>query len=401
MRALAMTLLGVALAQPASGAAWIEGAQEEAWLGFSVAGAGDVDGDGFGDALAGAPRDGGGAALLLRGSANGIGSLAPLRIQSDQAGALLGSFVSGAGDVNGDGVADYVLGAEAYEVGADAQGAAFVFHGAAVFAGASGRLLLEDAFAGLGTGDARAGDVNDDGFDDLVVGARFHGAGGGAFVFHGSASGVGFRTSAAADARIEAEAASAEFGASFAPAGDVNGDGFDDVVVGAPRGGPQGGGAVYVFRGGAQGVADGDATVAALALESASADAQLGASVACGDLDGDGRAEVLAGAPRRDGSSPASGAIAAFDFGSDTVMWRSGDRGFAAFGFAVAIRPRGASDLRAGWIAGAPFRSDADGEEGGALVAVPEPAASAAAFAALASAGAIGARRARPRRAHR
>jgi hypothetical protein len=96
MRALVLTLLGVAIAQPASAATWIEGAQEEAWLGFSVAGAGDVDCDGFGDALAGAPRDGGGVALLLRGSAAGAGAIAPLRIESDQANAMLGSFVSGA-----------------------------------------------------------------------------------------------------------------------------------------------------------------------------------------------------------------------------------------------------------------------------------------------------------------
>lgn len=448
---LAAAATSACLAQGAA-AQWVAGTQPEAWLGFAVAGAGDVDGDGTPDVIAGAPlhdaahADGGGA-FLLRGAPGGVLAPDPLAIVSDQAGAALGHFVSAAGDVNGDACDDFVVGAGAYDLGAEDEGVAFVFHGSPDFAvdspaGAAGRLAMGETFAGLGFGDARAGDVDADGFDDIVVGSPHFGVGGAVFVLRGSASGVGFRTAAASDTRILATLADSSFGAAFAPAGDVdgdgfddivagapeeglggavyvfhggpqgivasdpaqaatrlvaptqgarfgyavagagdwNGDGFDDVAVGAPLAGEQGGGAVYLYFGSSQGIADG---AAPLPIEGESFGDRLGSSVALRrDRGGDGPDALVAGAPGRSALLPSAGAVLIVPgsrSGGGALAWTDGDRAFAQLGLSVAD----AGERR--WIGGAPFRSDDDRMHGGVLVAAPEPSAWMAALVALGS----------------
>jgi hypothetical protein len=114
----------------------LESDQAGAQLGMSVSGAGDVNGDGFADVIVGARLyDAGqtkeGAAFVFLGSATGIAdgnpSTAHAQLESNQAGAQLGYSVSGAGDVNGDGFADVIVGAPSYGVTAPSDGAAFVF----------------------------------------------------------------------------------------------------------------------------------------------------------------------------------------------------------------------------------------------------------------------------------
>ena len=105
-----------------------------------MAGAGDVNGDGFADVIVGAQLyDAGqsdeGAAFVFHGSASGIADGNPLtaaaQLESNQASADFGRFVAGAGDVNGDGFADVIVGAQLYDAGQSDEGAAFVFHGSA------------------------------------------------------------------------------------------------------------------------------------------------------------------------------------------------------------------------------------------------------------------------------
>ncbi len=159
------------------------------------------DGDGFGDLIIGVQRYDNdqideGRALLYLGSANGLATTATWTAESNQAGAELGLSASTAGDVNGDGYADVVVGARYYDHGENDEGAAFVYLG-----GASG---LATTYAWMGEGDqpsaaygqfsTTAGDVNGDGYADVIVGAFRYDVWaydeGAAFVYHGNHGGL-------------------------------------------------------------------------------------------------------------------------------------------------------------------------------------------------------------------
>ncbi|HYC61886.1 MAG TPA: integrin alpha, partial [Thermoanaerobaculia bacterium] len=164
-----------------------------------------------------------------------ITSTADAQLESNQVSARFGISVSGAGDVNGDGYGDVIVGAYFYDNGQNDEGAAFVYHGSAggVDATADAQLESNQVSAQFGISVSGAGDVNGDGYGDVIVGADFYDNGqsdeGAAFVYHGSAGGV----DATADAQLESNQGSAHFGISVSGAGDVNGDGYGDVVVGA------------------------------------------------------------------------------------------------------------------------------------------------------------------------
>ncbi|CAN0448089.1 unnamed protein product, partial [Phaeothamnion confervicola] len=105
-------------------------------MGHSVATAGDVNGDGFSDVIVGSYLyDSGsaneGAAFVYHGSASGLNAVPATTLQSDQAEAWFGWSVASAGDVNGDGYADVIVGGIHYDNGQNNEGAAFVFHGSA------------------------------------------------------------------------------------------------------------------------------------------------------------------------------------------------------------------------------------------------------------------------------
>src|SRR5262249_10834407 len=158
---------------------WLESDQGDSGFGFSVAGAGDVNGDGYADVIVGhyyrdmgfGPGDG--AAFVFHGSASGVPSGTPVTaataILSDQANAYFGYSVASAGDVNGDGYADVIVGARVYDSGEFDEGAAFVYLGnqSGIANGtpstASARLEPDHVVAQMGTSVAGAGDVNGDG----------------------------------------------------------------------------------------------------------------------------------------------------------------------------------------------------------------------------------------------
>jgi len=339
----------------------LESDQANTNLGVSVAGAGDVNDDGYADVIVGAYRyDAGetdeGAAFVFLGSASGIvvngnPANADAQLESNQAEAWLGWSVAGAGDVNGDGYADVIVGAYRYffpdtevEVGA-----AFIFLGSASGIVDSGGPLNADtsfvanrADAWLGHSVAGAGDVNDDGYADVIVGAPYYDVSlnpentknsGAAFIFLGSATGISDGGPASTDTRLEAasDATGALFGHSVAGAGDVNDDGYADVIVGAPFFdlGEWNEGAVFVFLGSAAGVADGGPSTAATQLESNQIDAGLGWSVAgAGDVNGDGYADVIVGAVLYDAGETDEGA--AFVFLGSAAGIADGDPSTAA-----------------------------------------------------------------------
>ena len=102
-----------------------------------------------------------------------INGTADARIESNQADAQLGYSVAGAGDVNGDGFADVIVGAQQYDLGQLNEGAAFIYFGSAGAFNVTADAQLESNQEGaqLGTSVAGGGDVNGDGFADVLVGA--------------------------------------------------------------------------------------------------------------------------------------------------------------------------------------------------------------------------------------
>ena len=203
---------------------------------------------------------------------NGVGSfeLANLdgsngfRLDGAQAGDLSGVSVSSAGDFNGDGLSDLIVGAS----GADGSlGESYVVFGAQSFSASFdlGSLDGNNGFRleGIGAGDSTgssvsgAGDINGDGYDDLIIGAPngLFGEGQGAsyVVFGGQNVASGSLNLGSLDGtnglRLDGIVAGDQSGSSVASAGDINGDGFDDLIIGAP-GTDSSTGASYVVFGG-------------------------------------------------------------------------------------------------------------------------------------------------------
>ncbi|MEP6518792.1 hypothetical protein [Microcoleus vaginatus] len=254
----------------------LNGVAADDLTGLSVSGAGDVNGDGKDDLIVGAigadPNglENAGSSYVLFGSNNGFApsiDLATLNgingftINGMAAGDQLGSSVSGAGDVNGDGFADLSIGAPyADPNGLEDAGQSYVVYGSnkgfptslnvATLNGNNG-FTINGMAAGdeLGVSVSAAGDVNGDGFDDLIVGAfgadpnGLKTAGQGYVVF---GSNQGFAPSLNVSAlngtngfAIDGMAAG-DFSSRVSAAGDVNGDGFDDLIIGAFGADPNG-----------------------------------------------------------------------------------------------------------------------------------------------------------------
>jgi hypothetical protein len=332
----------VATGNPLNADAQLESNQTDAWLGWSVAGAGDINGDGYSDVIVGAYRYRNffagvgnveaGAAFIFLGSANGIvargnPSNANSTFQGRRLEAWMGYSVAGAGDIDDDGYADVIVGAPNYDVETNPEspakraGGAFIFYGSAsgIPNGSSEtadtKLKAPDVdgvktntFFGWSV--AGAGDVNDDGYADVIVGAPFYeipntdANEGLAFIYLGGAGGIADGDPTTAATQIESDQETAKLGQSVAGAGDVNGDGYSDVIVGAYRydAGENEEGAAFLYLGSASGlVANGNPANADVQIESNQEWAWLGHSVAgAGDVNDDGVDDVIVGAPTYD-----------------------------------------------------------------------------------------------------
>jgi hypothetical protein len=150
-----------------------------AFLGFAdaVSTAGDVNNDGYADVLVGTICDSNGQSCegrvrLYLGSLSGLSTTPAWIGEGNKADAYFGVSLSGAGDVNADGYADVVIGASGYTNGQSEEGVVFVFHGSASGLETNPAVMIEFnlAFASFGASVAGAGDTNGDGYADIIVG---------------------------------------------------------------------------------------------------------------------------------------------------------------------------------------------------------------------------------------
>ena len=327
---------------------WItESDQANAYFGYSVSTAGDVNGDGYSDVIVGAyGYDNGhsneGSAFVYHGSPGGLRSSASHTAESNQSDANFGYSVSAAGDVNGDGYSDIVIGAESFDNGELNEGRVYVFHGSASGPGASADWIAESERdnARFGCAVSTAGDVNGDGYSDIIVGANLYTGDqpdeGRAYVYYGSATGL----TAFPDWIAEGNQANSFFGGSVSTAGDVNGDGFADVIVGAKlydNGQNQEGRALVYF-----GSSSGLSTIANWSAEGNQNNSNFGGSVStAGDVNGDGFSDVIIGATGyTDGQSFEGGAYVYYGSASglsNTADWiTQGNQTNANFGCSVS-----------------------------------------------------------------
>jgi hypothetical protein len=339
-------------------------------FGTSISSAGDVNGDGYSDLIIGAPlNDAAGAsagrAYIYYGGTI-INSAVDVVLTGLAAGDQFGLSVSTAGDVNGDGYSDVIVGANGNDAGGSGAGRAYIFFGGSSMNNVADIILTGAAASdNFGTSVSSAGDVNGDGYSDVVVGANFNDAGGSnagrAYIFFGGSS-----MNNVADINLIGATASDNFGTSVSTAGDVNGDGYSDVIAGAnlnDAGGTTAGRA-YVYFGGSvmNNVAD-------VTLTGVAASDQFGISVStAGDVNGDGYSDLIAGAINNDAGG--SNAGRAYVFFGGIVMDSTADvllTGAAAndqFGSSVStagdMNGDGYSDL----IIGAP-QNDAGGSGAG------------------------------------
>ncbi|KAA0991213.1 FG-GAP-like repeat-containing protein [Dyadobacter aurulentus] len=326
----------------------LESNQAEANMGNRVGLAGDVNGDGYSDVLVCAwTYDKGqtneGVVFLYHGSAAGLNTNTPVIIEANQAEAMMGFCSSGAGDVNGDGYSDILIGARHYDKGQTDEGAVFIYHGSALGINPNNAATIlesNQANAYLGHSASTAGDVNGDGYSDIIAGAIMYDKGqtneGAAFVHYGSAQGI----NVVAATTLESNQAEAQFGNSVASAGDVNGDGYSDVIVGAMLydNGQSNEGAAFIYQGGQTGIS----TTPISTLESNQASAQFGCSVtSAGDVNGDGYSDVIAGAIFYDNGQVDEGGAFVWNGGANNVspissLKLEGNKPLAQMGWSIA-----------------------------------------------------------------
>ncbi|HNA56702.1 MAG TPA: FG-GAP-like repeat-containing protein, partial [Chitinophagales bacterium] len=312
------------------GAVTLEGNQTSAYFGSAVSSAGDVNNDGYDDIIVAANgwtdvQSDEGAIFIYHGSATGVSPTPNTSIQSNYAFAYFGYSVAAAGDVNGDGYDDIIVGATNYELGQSNEGAAFIYHGSATGINTTPATILQadqaDAFFGYDV--AGNADLNNDGYDDVIVSAYMFDNGqtneGRVFIYYGSPSGV----NSTPVLTLESDQPNAYFGRSIAINGDVNNDGYEDLVIGASHYDNilSGEGRVFVYLGTAAGIDPLQVSY----HESNQTLAYLGRSVAMSDVNGDGYDDVIAGAHYYDDTEINEGAIFVFNGSASGVSTTADD----------------------------------------------------------------------------
>jgi C1A family cysteine protease len=363
---------------------WTEaGGQEYGYFAWALSGAGDVNGDGYCDVLTGTPlytngQDLEGGAFLYLGGLTGPSSSPDWSVESDMVSGYLGTSVAGAGDVNGDGYGDLIVGVEGYSNGHTEEGAAYVYLGGPGGPSASVDWMAESDAAGarFGFSVACAGDVNGDGYSDVIAGAPYYDVTGydegRAYLYLGGPAGL----SATPVWTAEGDQNEANFGAAVASAGDVNADGYSDVLVGAPGFSVTGAepvalvGRIYLYLGGPSGLA----AFPEWSFTGQDDYEQVGISLStAGDVNGDGYSDVIAGAPGYTrywvGEGRAYLFLGEASGLADSETWTAeGGQQTAEFGFSVASAGDVNGDGLGDVVIGAESYDDGETDEGSVIL---------------------------------
>ncbi len=289
------------------------------YAGWSVAGAGDVDNDGYDDVMVSALYHNSGAThsgivYIVRGPITGESSLSDAYAtftgiaENDYAG----NSVVNAGDLDADGNTDFVIGANGSSLYEYRGGAVFIMHGPV-----SGMQSLSSAYriltgrinSATGTSVAGVGDINSDGYDDVLIGAAFDDhagtTAGAAYIDFGPGTNVTTDMETAGDLILDGEQTSDYAGISVASAGDVNADGIPDILVGAVGNDDAGrfAGAVYLLYGPLSGNTTLSLADANMKFTGEDSENKLGSAMStAGDMNNDGNDDFLIGANNESGS---------------------------------------------------------------------------------------------------